>query len=318
MNEKVLLEKLRRLEEKYAASGQNLESYLDGLYEADFLNYWDYIHLDTLLSLQVKRSTLPDEEVFIVFHQITELYFKLIIHELEQLCLASPPDAELLENKLCRIIRYLNILVKSFTVMSEGLDQGQFMRFRLALVPASGFQSVQFRKIELMSTSIKQLLDAGIREKHHALSPEEKTEGLYWRSGSTDLASGRKTLTLSRFEEKYNPLIRQWAEIFQDTNLNAHLEKNIWGNPIPEQLKDLLRQFDQLINISWRSAHLQSAGRYLKSNAGVTEATGGTNWQRYLPPGFQKIVFFPSLWSEEEQQNWGHQILHRNPNDFTG
>ena len=82
MNEQILLEKLRKLESKYEASGQNLESYLDGLYEADFLNYWDYIHIDTLLSLQTKRTTLPDEEIFIIYHQVTELYFRLILVEL--------------------------------------------------------------------------------------------------------------------------------------------------------------------------------------------------------------------------------------------
>ena len=86
MNTKVLLEKLKKLEEKYEINGQNLESYLDGLYEADFLNYWDYIHLDTLLSLQTRRTGFPDEEIFIVFHQVSELYFRLILLELGQIC----------------------------------------------------------------------------------------------------------------------------------------------------------------------------------------------------------------------------------------
>jgi tryptophan 2,3-dioxygenase len=65
------------LQEKYNAMGQDMTSYLDGLLHADFLTYWDYIHLDTLLSLQSPKTPFPDEEIFIMYHQITELYFKL-------------------------------------------------------------------------------------------------------------------------------------------------------------------------------------------------------------------------------------------------
>ena len=52
-------------------------------------------------------------------------------------------------------------------------------------------------------------------------------------------------------------------------------------------------------------AHLHSATRYLRKKETVVEATGGTNWQKYLPPKIQKIIFFPELWSAEEQENWG-------------
>ena len=60
-------------------------SYLDGLLHERYLTYWDYIHLDTLLSLQIPKTHFPDEEIFIGYHQITELYFKLIIHEQKQI-----------------------------------------------------------------------------------------------------------------------------------------------------------------------------------------------------------------------------------------
>ena len=76
---------INKLEEKYKNSGQDLSSYLDGLLYQRYLTYWDYIHLDTLLSLQVPRTHFPDEEIFIMYHQITELYFKLILHEQKQI-----------------------------------------------------------------------------------------------------------------------------------------------------------------------------------------------------------------------------------------
>ncbi len=76
---------ISKLQEKYKDSGQDMSSYLDGLLYQRYLTYWDYIHLDTLLSLQVPRTHFPDEEIFIMYHQITELYFKLILHEEKQI-----------------------------------------------------------------------------------------------------------------------------------------------------------------------------------------------------------------------------------------
>ncbi|MFN8691124.1 MAG: tryptophan 2,3-dioxygenase family protein, partial [Cyclobacteriaceae bacterium] len=78
-----LTDLLEKLQQKYAAMGQDMPSYLDGLLYADYLTYWDYIHLDTLLSLQNPKTSFPDEKVFIIYHQITELYFNLVLSELE-------------------------------------------------------------------------------------------------------------------------------------------------------------------------------------------------------------------------------------------
>ena len=306
-NEQILLEKLRKLEKKYESSGQNLISYLDGLYETDFLNYWDYIHLDTLLSLQVKRTVLPDEEIFIVYHQITELYFKLIISELKQICRAESADVSLTVVKINRINRYFEALNQSFRIMADGMDSGQFMRFRMALLPASGFQSVQFRLIEIMCTQLENLSGSEAGEPSVNRSHGDALSNLYWRSGATDLNSGKKTITLERFEEKYNEIIRWFAADYEKINLNQLLEQGFWGKTLPEELLGAFRLLDRQINILWRSAHFNSASRYLRSNQKTTQATGGTNWMRYLPPRMQKIVFFPSLWSAEELSNWGQQ-----------
>src|SRR5690349_11838155 len=77
-----LHEKLKQLEEKYAVMGQDMPSYLEGLLYADYLTYWEYIHLDTLLSLQNPRTDFPDELIFVTYHQSTELYFKLVLSEM--------------------------------------------------------------------------------------------------------------------------------------------------------------------------------------------------------------------------------------------
>ena len=78
-------EKVEKLDEKYASIGQDLTSYLDGLLFANPLHYWDYVNVDTLLSLQHPKTDFPDEQIFIIYHQITELYFKLSLLELDQI-----------------------------------------------------------------------------------------------------------------------------------------------------------------------------------------------------------------------------------------
>ena len=83
--DKNLLAQLKKLQDKYDFLGQDITSYLDGLLYSDYITYWDYVHLDTLLSLQNPKTSFPDEKVFIIYHQITELYFKLVLLEIEQI-----------------------------------------------------------------------------------------------------------------------------------------------------------------------------------------------------------------------------------------
>src|SRR3982751_5264583 len=105
-----LQEQLQKLQQKYAVMGQDLSSYLDGLLHADFLTYWDYIHLDTLLSLQNPKTSFPDEKIFIIYHQITELYFKLILLEIEQIAFNENLTEDFFIARLNRMIQYFRQL----------------------------------------------------------------------------------------------------------------------------------------------------------------------------------------------------------------
>ena len=69
---------VHKLEEKYKSMGQDLASYLEGRLYENYVPYWDYVHLDTLLTLQKPKTDIPDEQIFIMYHQVTELYFKMI------------------------------------------------------------------------------------------------------------------------------------------------------------------------------------------------------------------------------------------------
>ena len=149
---KELHDRLELLNAKYQAIGQDLLSYLDGLLYADVTTYWDYIELDTLLSLQKPKTKFPDEVVFIIYHQITELYFKLVLQEFKALGEIETPTKTHFIDRVTRINRYFEALVKSFSIMVDGMDRDEFLKFRMSLLPASGFQSAQYREIEIYST----------------------------------------------------------------------------------------------------------------------------------------------------------------------
>ena len=317
MNEENLIEKIKQLSKKYSSTGQDLSSYLDGLLYADYVGYWNYIHLETLLSLQTPKTDFPDEQIFIIYHQITELYFKLCLLEIEDInkngrhIIDTGEDLgwnktltiDLFIQKMERINRYLNTLIDSFTIMTKGMEKKQFLKFRMALLPSSGFQSVQYRMIELRSTNLAQLHPKELQVSSKSL--KTMYNSLYWKHGAIDLKTQKKTYTLKQFERKYDERLMKLA--------NKMKNKNIWTkynalNPKDRKNKTLiklLKEYDVNINVNWKLAHYKSAVKYLKTKNNSAAATGGTNWESFLPPKFQKIIFFPDLWTKKEQENWG-------------
>ncbi|MFD2787415.1 tryptophan 2,3-dioxygenase family protein [Hymenobacter rubripertinctus] len=303
-----VLAQLRRLQTRYAADDQDLAAYLEGFYHTRYLGYWDYIQLETLLSLQRPLTTIPDERIFIIYHQITELYFKLCLCEYEQLGeLAAPTVAEV-TLRVGRINRYFENLIDSFDVMVDGMDKHQFLEFRLALMPASGFQSVQYRMIELASTSLSNLVPEEQRRLlGEAAAHDELLGCIYWKTGATVVETGAKALTLTEFEKKYTGLLADHARHYEHRNLWAVVQR-LPAGPEGQQHPRLLHQLRQLdvnVNVNWPLMHYKSAVRYLERNPDAIAATGGTNWQQYLPPKFQRRIFYPQLWTVQELQDWG-------------
>lgn len=298
-------EKLDKLQEKYAAMGQDMAAYLDGLLYADFLTYWDYIHLDTLLSLQSPKTPFPDEEIFIMYHQITELYFKLSLHECKQIAEHPALTVTFFTERVKRINAYFNALTTSFEVMVNGMEKDQFLKFRMSLLPASGFQSGQYRMIEICATNFTQLVDKSKREELANAPLEEQFEHIYWKFGATELASGKQTLTLKQFINKYAAQFLQLIKDRQETNFSALYQKLAKEGHDVTALAEELRKLDLYVNVEWPLSHYKSAVRYLERDPVDIAATGGTNWQKYLPPRFQKRIFYPFLWTEEQMEEWG-------------
>lgn len=296
-------ELLTKLEQKYDTMGQNLESYMEGLLHADYTTYWDYIHTDALLALQSPKTSFPDEMVFIMYHQITELYFKLALHEIEQIAGKRNLDKQFFIARLKRVNAYFDVLIESFRIMIDGMEPEQFLKFRMSLLPASGFQSAQYRMIEICSTNFYNLVGKDYRER---FTGDEDIatmfDYIYWKSGATELATGKKTLTLTQFERKYTSKLKDLAMNYRHKNL---LERYKQLPEKDDELKKEMRHLDLNVNVNWPMVHMRSAARYLAKPEGEIAATGGTNWQKYLAPKMQMRIFFPSLWTDEERKDWG-------------
>lgn len=301
-----IAKRIEQLEKKYSVMGQDILCYLDGLLQSKPLSYWDYIQLETLLSLQKPRTDLPDELIFISYHQICELMFQLILDECKALCDHADADLPVWQKHLSRMIRYWRHLVSSFDIMTEGMDKEQFIQFRMALLPSSGFQSAQYREIEIYSTALHRLVHSDRREQF----PQQNSLGdlyqhLYWKSSNIQLKTGKKTLTLLEFERKYDAKLFGLAQAVEHKNIYAKYLALPDSLRHHEALIKLLRTYDQTVNLFWPMAHMGAANRFLQKDPEDLIATGGTNWQEYLPPKHQKILFFPEVWGEGEQTKWG-------------
>jgi tryptophan 2,3-dioxygenase len=298
-------ERLSKLQEKFTAMGQDMTAYLDGLLYADYLTYWDYIHLDTLLSLQSPKTQFPDEEIFIMYHQITELYFKLTLHECKQISAHPALTSGFFVERLKRINAYFTALVSSFDIMVDGMDKSQFLKFRMSLLPASGFQSGQYRMIEIYATDFIRLVDKSMREELKASAIEEQFECIYWKYGASELSTGKQTLTLQQFMTKYAAQFLQLAKDNVLTNFAALYRRLVKEGQDVTAVEEEMRKLDLFVNVEWPLSHYKSAVRYLEKDPADIAATGGTNWQKYLPPRFQKRIFFPFLWTETQIEDWG-------------
>jgi len=299
-------ELIQQIDEKLSKMDQDTNVHLEGLLWSKPITYWDYINTETLLSLQKQRTTLPDEMIFIMYHQVNELLFKMALWEADQINNATDPDAAFLTEKISRMTRYFDVLSSSFSIMGQGMSKEQYLKFRTTLTPASGFQSAQYRFIEFASTDWKNLAD--VRYRNHLddnSDAETAFNQLYWQAAGTDHQTGKRTTLIKLFEDKYKEeMIRR---------MNALRTTNIWAryNQMPEtertskQLVAAMRDYDEMVNIKWVMAHFHAAEAYLDSGDTQVEGTGGSKWKEYMHPSRQKRIFFPGLWSEEEKANWG-------------
>lgn len=295
---------LDKINEKYQTLGENPETYVKGLLQAKPINYWDYIQVDTLLTLQKTRTDFKDEAIFVMYHQVTELVLKMMIHELKQL-VEDDLSEEIWIDKLGRLTRYTDMLITSFDVMRSGMSYEDYNIFRSTLTPASGFQSAQFRYLELYCTRLDNLVNQlGKSRLPENPSIEDIFDNIYWKDAGYNRKTGKKSLTLRQFEEKYEDSFIQLAKQLKGRTL----EEKVNSMPLSDALKSKLKEFDHQYNVAWPIVHLGTAQFYLDSKGETKAATGGSEWKKYLHPKFQQRKFFPNLWTKEELATWGENI----------
>jgi tryptophan 2,3-dioxygenase len=300
------MEIYEQLKEKYEAIGQDVDVHLRGLLHGKPITYWDYIQTDALLGLQTQRTTQPDEMVFIMYHQINELLFKMILWEIEQVAEKEELTADFFAERLDRISRYFDMLSSSFTIMGDGMEVEQYMKFRDTLTPASGFQSAQYRMIEFASTELINLIDIRFRDTIDRDTPfSHAFEHLYWQAAGKNYKTGEKSALLFNFENRYMEDFITFMKKYNTLNLWTKFKSLPSETQEDVKLVNAMRHYDHTVNVLWVIAHLNSASKYLNSGKESAPATGGSDWQKYMHPKYQKRIFFPELWSEDELENWG-------------
>src|SRR5690606_5059795 len=137
-------------------------------------------------------------------------------------------------------------------------------------------------------------------------------ENIYWKKGATDKDTGEKTLTLKQFEYRYTPRFMRISSVVKNATIyDKFLQLPLEDRNRPEIIESM-KSLDTNANVNWPLVHLGSAYRYLRKDDTTIAASGGTNWREFLPPGFQKIIFFPEIWSEDEKEDWGKEwVEHR-------
>ena len=295
---------LNQIDEKYKTINQKTDTHLEGLLWSKPITYWDYIQTDALLNIQVQRTTLPDEMVFIMYHQVNELLFKMILWEMDQLCHTDKPEPNYFTDKLMRISRYFDMLTTSFDIMGDGMSVEQYMKFRNTLTPASGFQSAQYRLIEFSSTDLINLIDNRFRANIDRNTPiTHAFEHLYWQAAGKDHSTGKKSFLLLEFERKYKAEFLRHMEEYNTINIWQKFKQLPESDQKNPDLIRAMRHFDHTVNITWVMGHLNAARKYI----GDGDATGGSDWKKYMHPKYQRRIFFPELWSHEELENWGEE-----------
>ena len=268
-------------------------------------HYWSYHNIEALLSCKNPLTASKDEDLFIAIHQICELAFNQMITDMERvleaLAEALKDDANPVigdTSEACyffkRILRLYETVVITMPILGT---MRAFAEFRTSIGPTSGFQSFQFRHLEIMS---------GVRK--------------YWEGGTND-AEGKPHIAETEFERRYGADIASWFERYRDRSL-AHyydtLVKRATGNSTEERVANLLnhphasailkcmRAYDEL-QTRFHQAHLGLAVQQLKI-VGVDVGTGGTSFRDYLAKyNKEQAPLFPGLThvglpnNEEEQ-----------------
>ncbi|HLR11350.1 MAG TPA: tryptophan 2,3-dioxygenase [Sporosarcina sp.] len=253
------------------------------------MTYGEYLNLDKILASQTRLSDHHDEMLFIVIHQVSELWMKLILHEINGAIEAIQQD-ELPEafKMLARVSRTQTQLIQSWDVLAT-LTPAEYMEFRDELGQASGFQSYQNRQIEF-ALGYKQPHILKIYEKDPALAATLKES--FEAPSIYDVAI--QALYRAGFPIKEQLLTRDYSKTYEGDNSVAHAWLQVYQDV--DQYWDLYQLAEKLVDIEdchqqWRFRHMKTVERIIGHKIG----TGGSAGVSYLKSVLDHR-FFPELW----------------------
>lgn len=256
-------------------------------------HYWSYHNIEALLSCKKPLTASKDEDLFITVHQICELAFNQMITDMERVldawaeALRDTTDPVVGDtSEACyffqRILRLYEVVVTTMPILTT---MRAFAEFRTSIGPTSGFQSFQFRHLEIMS---------GVRQ--------------YWEGGTND-AAGQPHVAEVEFNRRYGEQVADWFERYRDRHLAAYYQtllSRATGNSLKERIESLyhhpyasailpcLRAYDQY-QTRFHQSHLGLAIQQLKI-VGVDVGTGGTSFRNYLAKyNKEEAPLFPGL-----------------------
>jgi len=257
------------------------------------LTYSQYLKLDELLSLQRPLSAGPehDETLFIIIHQVYELWFKELVHEFDYLRQLLPRrDAPRALHTLKRILTVLKVVVAQIDVL-ETMTPLEFLSFRDRLQSGSGFQSYQFRELEFV-LGVK---DARALDRYPAGSTERKRlEARYADPTLWDAFLGYLV------QEGYRvPDDQLHRDVTRRVEPNPQIQRLLIDvyrtNPMVSQLCERLVDVDEGVQ-EWRYRHVKMVQRTI----GTKRGTGGSSGAEYLMTTLNTPVF-PDLWAIRTQ-----------------
>ena len=256
------------------------------------LDYKGYLQLSSLLDLQHRRAdpACHDEMLFIVVHQVFELWFRLLIHELEQVFrLLDEGDSRESERLIRRMTSIVRLFIPKLSVL-ETMIPSDFIQFRDLLKPASGFQSVQFREIEFAS---------GLKEPRYL--------GMF-RSDPDALARLQRRLDEPTLWDRFLHLLERRGFLVQDEASQVKSIVAIYrrdGDHDLRMLCEALIEYDEMFSL-WREHHVRMAQRMIGGKPGTGQKPAETAYGKSGPLGTMGVEylastlhkrFFPILWA---------------------
>ncbi|KIL47453.1 tryptophan 2,3-dioxygenase [Jeotgalibacillus campisalis] len=271
---------------------QDLTEKIEKDIRTDFKNsmtYGEYLNLDELLGAQNRLSAHHDEMLFIVIHQVSELWMKLILHEL--IAAIKAVEADELDTSfklLARVSKIQAQIIQAWDVLST-LTPSEYSEFRDSLGNASGFQSFQHRMIEFAlgykTTHILKIYEKNDK-LHQTLTHALHAPGLYDAAihalsrGGLPIDQEVLSRDLTKPYNRHDSVMQAWLDVYMNKDQHWKLYQ------LAEKLVDIEDAMQQ-----WRFRHMKTVERII----GFKKGTGGSSGVHYL----KKVLdhqFFPELW----------------------